>query len=73
MHGSVLGQNGNAALALQIVGVHHALRHLLVLAEYAALAQHLVHQGGLAVVYVSDNSDIADIVANHVCFSLQLV
>ncbi|MDO5327051.1 MAG: hypothetical protein Q4G00_10075 [Clostridia bacterium] len=24
------------------------------------------------MVYVSDNSDIADIVANHVCFSLQL-
>ena len=35
VNGGVLGQDGDAALALQIVGVHHALGHLLVLAENA--------------------------------------
>ena len=42
--GGVLGQNGDAALPLDVVGVHHALRHLLVFAEHAALLEHFVHQ-----------------------------
>ena len=57
--GGVFGQDGDAALALQLVRVHHALGHLLVGAEGAGLAQHGVNQGGLAVVDMGDDGDIA--------------
>ena len=33
----ILGQNGNAALPLDVVGIHHALLNLLAHTEYAAL------------------------------------
>jgi hypothetical protein len=41
--GGVLGENGDAAFALQIVGVHDAINQVLIGAERAALAQHGVH------------------------------
>ena len=63
--GGVLRQNGDAALPLDVVGVHHALRHLLVFAEHAALLEHFVHQRGLAVVNVRDNGNVANIFPNH--------
>ena len=63
--GAVLGQNGNAALTLDITAVHDTLCHDLIVAECAALTQHGVHQRGLAVVNVSDNGDVAQIVTNH--------
>jgi hypothetical protein len=56
--GSVLGQDGDAALALQIIGIHDALGYLLVLAEDVRLAQHVIDQGGLAVVHVGDDGDV---------------
>ena len=59
-HGRVLGKNGDAALAFQIVRVHDALGHGLVVAESAALAEHGVNQRGLAVVHVGDDGDIAN-------------
>ena len=58
--GGVLGQNGDAALALQFVGIHHALDVVLVGAERAALLQHGVDQRGLAVVDVRDDGDVAN-------------
>jgi hypothetical protein len=63
-HGAVLGQDGDAALAFDVVAVHHALGDLLVLAEGAALAQQLVHQRGLAMVDVRDDGDVADLVGH---------
>ena len=57
--GRVLGENGDAALPLQFVRVHHALGHLLVGAKCAGLAQHGVNKGGLTVVNVGDDGDIA--------------
>src|SRR3546814_3243349 len=45
-----LGEDGDAALALQIVGVHRALGHLLVGAVGAGLLQQLVDPRRLAVV-----------------------
>ena len=59
--GGVLGQNGDAALPLQIVGVHDPLHRGLVLAVDAALLEHFVHQGGLAVVDVGDNGDVSQL------------
>jgi len=57
---AVFGEDGDAAFPLQIVRVHDALGHLLVGGEGAGLAQHLIHQGGLAVVDVGDDSDVSD-------------
>ncbi len=59
--GGVLGQDGDAALALELVGVHDAVDDGLVLAKGAGLAQHLVDQRGLAVVDVGDDGDVADV------------
>ena len=48
--GGILCHDGYATFTLQVVGVHDALHHFLVLPVYAGLLEHLVHQGGLAVV-----------------------
>src|SRR5579885_2097023 len=61
------GQNGNATFAFQLVRVHDAVRDSFVFAENTALFQHGVHQCGLAMVYVRNDSDVADgFVANGV-------
>jgi len=70
--GAVLCQNGDAALTLDIAAVHHALGHGLIVAESAALTQQGIHQGGLAVVNVSDNGNVAQIVTNHKFLPLYL-
>ena len=54
-----LGEDGDAALALEIVGIHGALGDALVLAEGAGLLQQPVDQGGLAMVDVGDDRDVA--------------
>ena len=57
----VFRQDGDAALAFQVVGVHHSLHHHLVVAEYATLMEHGVHQGGFTVVDVGDDGDVANL------------
>ena len=57
--GGVLGQDGDAALALEVVVVHRALGHPLVGAEHAALMEQRIDQGGLAVIDVGDDRDVA--------------
>jgi hypothetical protein len=61
LHRRRLGQDGDAALALQVVGIHGALGDLLVLAEGAGLLQQAIDQGGLAVVDVGDDGDVAKV------------
>ena len=63
--GRVLGQNGNAALALLIVGVHDAVRVLTVFAKSTGLLQHAVDQRGLAMVNVRDNGNITELGITH--------
>ncbi len=60
-HGGVFGQNGNAALAFERVGVHDARLDLLAFAEDTALFEHGVNERGLAVVDVGDDGNVADI------------
>ncbi len=55
----VLGEDGDAALALQIVGVHHPFLHVAVRPQAARLAQHLVDQCCLSVVNMRNDGDIA--------------
>ncbi len=55
----VLRQNRNAALALQVVRVEHALDDGLVVAKDMRLLEHRVHERGLAVIHVRDDSDVS--------------
>jgi hypothetical protein len=61
----VLGENGDAALPLQVVGVHDALHHGLILPKDLGLAQHPIDQGGFAVIDVGDDGNVANIVARR--------
>jgi len=65
LDGAILREDGDAALALLVVGIEHALVDLLVLAEDAGGIQHAVDHRGLAVVNVGDNRDVADILLLH--------
>jgi hypothetical protein len=58
--GAVLGEDGDAALFLDRVGIHDPLAHFLVGGEGAGLLQQAVHQRGLAVVDVGDDGDVSD-------------
>ena len=71
VHGAVLGQDGDATLALNGIVVHHGIDHFFVIGKGAALAQQLIHHGGLAVVHVGDDGDVADLIS-HDCFQLVL-
>jgi hypothetical protein len=57
--GGVLREDGDPALALELVAIHGALGDALVRAERAALVQQRVHEGRLAVVDVRDDGDVA--------------
>ena len=63
-NGRVLGQDGDALLALQVHRVHDAVLDvtllLLVHAESTLLEQHGVDEGRLAVVDVRDDRDVAE-------------
>ena len=56
---AVLGEDRDAALALEVVRVHDALDEVLVRGKRAGLAQQLVDQGRFAVVDVGDDCDVA--------------
>ena len=57
--GGALGQNGNAALAFQIIGVHGPLGNLLIGPERSQLPEQGINQGSLTVVNVGNDSNIA--------------
>ena len=69
--GDVLGQDRDAAFALQIIGVDDqamlaALKFIQLLgAEKSGLAQHLIHHGRFAMVDVSYDGNVADVVPAH--------
>ena len=62
---AVLGQDGDATLPLQGIGVHDAIPVQLAVVELAALAQQLVNQRGLAMIHVGDDGDVANTFALH--------
>ena len=57
----VLRRDGDAALALEVHVVHHPVHDGLMGGKAVALAQQAVHQGGLAVVDVGDDGDVAEV------------
>lgn len=46
--------------------VHHGVDDFFVLGKSAGLAQQLVHHGGLTVVNVRDDRNVADLFAHNV-------
>ena len=56
-----LGQDSDAALTLELVGIHHPLSDPLILAEGAGLGEQLVDEGRLAMIDMGDDGDIAHI------------
>jgi hypothetical protein len=61
----VLRENRDAAFLFDVVRVHHAVRHDLAVAERARLAQQAVDEGGLAMVDVGDDGDVAQLFDGH--------
>ena len=59
--GHVLGQDGYTTLTFQFVVVQHQLSRLLVVTKQIACQQHLVHQGGLAVVHMGYDCNVTNI------------
>ena len=62
--GGVLGENGDALLALEVAGVHNALAGLfdrVTLGERSGLPEHCVNQRGLAMIDVRDDGDISQV------------
>jgi 3-hydroxyacyl-[acyl-carrier protein] dehydratase/trans-2-decenoyl-[acyl-carrier protein] isomerase len=55
------GEDRDPALAFQVVAVHRAFGHGLVLAEGAGLLQQFVDERGLAVVDMGDDRDVAQV------------
>ena len=69
--GGVLGLDGDALLTLEIHGIHHAFLDLLVGAVNTAFLEEFVDEGGLPMVDVGDDGDVADVVvhiADGSCF-----
>ena len=60
LHRGAFGQDGDAALALQFVAVHDPIDDGLVVAEQPGLSQQHIDQGGLAVIDMGDDGDIAN-------------
>ncbi len=61
------------ALAFDVVGVHRALDLPLVVAVGAGLLEQLVDEGGLAVVDVGDDGDVAQFHVRFVLAALSAV
>ena len=66
--GHILGKDGYTTFTFQLVVVQHQFARLLVLTEQVTCQKHLVHQGGLAMVYVRYNRYVTDILHVYVFF-----
>ena len=60
-HRGRLGEDGDPALTLQVIGIHGAFGHGLTFAEGARLLQKGIHQRGFAMINVRDDRDIAEV------------
>jgi len=66
LDGAVLGANGDAALALEFVGIHHALFQVLGLPEGAGGAEDGVDQRRFAMIDMGDDGQVSDFLCgNH--------
>ena len=61
----LLGEDRDALLALEVARIHDPIDDGLVGAERAGLAEHRVHERGLAVVDVRDDRHVAEVLAGR--------
>ena len=71
LHRAVLGADGDAPLALQVVAVHDPLFDALVVAEDVGGAEDGVDQRRLAVIDVGDDGHVADALRDRSARSVQ--
>ena len=60
-HGHVLREDGDSALALEVVVVQDELAEVLGLTHEIRLVDHPVHERRLAVVHMGDDCYVSDI------------
>jgi hypothetical protein len=60
---NVFGENGNPAFPFEIVGVEDLLPGKLGIAELPALPEQTIDESRFAMIDVSDNGDVAEIVS----------
>ncbi len=60
-NGNVLREDGYAALAFKVVVVENEFAGVLVLAKKVSCQKHLVHERRLAVVYVRNDGNVANV------------
>ena len=65
----ILRQNRDTTFTLNVIGVHDTFGHLLIGTENAALLEQFIHQGGLSVIDMGDNSNITNILSFHILLS----
>ena len=65
VYGRVFCENGDAPFSFYIARVHDASCHLLIFSERTRLFEHAVHERCFAVVDVSDDCNVSQIVSNH--------
>ncbi len=61
LDGGVLGEDGDPALALKVVGIHDQRAGILRIAEDVRLLEETIDQRRLAMIDVRDDRDIAEI------------
>ena len=61
---SILGEHGDTALTLQLIGIHDEGAGRLGVPKDHALLQQSVDEGRLAVVDVGDDGDVSQVMAN---------
>ncbi len=67
-HAGDFGEDGDAALFFQIVGIHDAFGDCFMGGKDAALAEHGVDQRSLAVVNVRNDSDVTSVLTHLIFF-----
>ena len=66
LDGAVFGANGDAALALEFVGIHHALFQVLGLPEGVGGAEDGIDQRRLTMIDMGDDGHVSDLLCgNH--------
>ena len=60
-HRDILGENGDAAFALQVVVVQDEVPEVLGLSHQVGLVNHAVHERGFAMVYMGDDGNVSDV------------
>jgi hypothetical protein len=59
IHRRAFGQDGDAAFALQVAGIHGAFCHCLMCLDGARLAQHLVNECRFTMIDMGDDGEIS--------------